>query len=148
MSRLTRDGTVEPVSRDQILRRERGQGNNNFSCSADHEQDWQPHPVDPYNCYMCDHTVSSIGSPGAPASWPLLLLIYIYYSRVYILCIIHKREALDIMTSYTVVEGYGQRSWATYLRHFYSRGTPRRLRLYPMLNTLYYIQLFRGGQIV
>ena len=31
MSRLTRDGTAKPVSRDQILRRERG--------SADHEQD-------------------------------------------------------------------------------------------------------------
>ena len=52
MSRLTRDGTVEPVSRDQILRRERGQGNINFPCSADHVQDWQPYPVDPYSCYM------------------------------------------------------------------------------------------------
>ena len=31
MSRLTRDGTAEPVSRDQILRRERGQGKLNFS---------------------------------------------------------------------------------------------------------------------
>ena len=55
MSRLTRDGTAEPVSRDQILRRERGQGNIDFPCSADHEQDWQPHPVDPYSCYICDH---------------------------------------------------------------------------------------------
>ena len=27
-----------------------------FPCSADHEQDWQPHPVDPYSCYMCDYT--------------------------------------------------------------------------------------------
>ena len=27
MSRLTRDGTTEPVSRDQILRHARGQGN-------------------------------------------------------------------------------------------------------------------------
>ena len=36
MGRLTRDGTAEPVSRDQILRRERGQGNINFPCSADH----------------------------------------------------------------------------------------------------------------
>ena len=27
MSRLTRDGTAEPVSRDQVLRLERGQGN-------------------------------------------------------------------------------------------------------------------------
>ena len=31
MSRLARDGTTEPVSRDQILRRERGQGNIIFS---------------------------------------------------------------------------------------------------------------------
>ena len=31
MSRLTRDGTAEPVSRDQILRRARGQGNIIFS---------------------------------------------------------------------------------------------------------------------
>ena len=27
-----------------------------FPCSADHEQDWQPYPVDPYSCYMCGHT--------------------------------------------------------------------------------------------
>ena len=52
MSRLTRDGTAEPVSRDQILRRKRGQGNVHFLCSAEHEQDWQPYPVDPYPCYM------------------------------------------------------------------------------------------------
>ena len=56
VSRLTPDGTAEPVSRDQIFRRERGQGNVDFPCSADHEQDWQPYPVDPYSCYMCDHT--------------------------------------------------------------------------------------------
>ena len=54
MSRLTRDGTAEPVSRDQILGLERGLGNIIFSCSADHVQDWQPYPVDPYSCYMCD----------------------------------------------------------------------------------------------
>ena len=56
MGRLTRDGTTEPVSRDLILKRERGQGNIIFPCSADHEQDWQPYPVDSYSCYMCDHT--------------------------------------------------------------------------------------------
>ena len=53
MSRLTWDGTVEPVSRDQILTREREQGNIYFPCSADHEQDWQPYPVDP-SLAMCD----------------------------------------------------------------------------------------------
>ena len=39
MSRLTRDGTAEPVSRDPILRRERRQGNIHYPCSANHEQD-------------------------------------------------------------------------------------------------------------
>ena len=61
MSRLTRDGTAETVSRDQILRHERGQGNIHFPCSAAHEQDWQPYPVDPYSCYMmCDHVYISL----------------------------------------------------------------------------------------
>ena len=46
MSKLTRDGTAEPVSRDRILRRERGKRIIHFPCSAtDHEQDWQPCPV-------------------------------------------------------------------------------------------------------
>ena len=41
MSKLTRDETAEPVSRDQILRRERGQRIIHFPCSAaDHEHDW------------------------------------------------------------------------------------------------------------
>ena len=57
MSRLTRDGNAEPVSRDQILRHERGQGNTNFPCSADHAQDWQPYPVDPHSCCMCISTI-------------------------------------------------------------------------------------------
>ena len=53
MSTLMRDGTAEPVSRNQILRHERGQGNIHFSCSSDHVQDWQqPYTVDPYSCYM------------------------------------------------------------------------------------------------
>ena len=60
MSRLTRDGAAEPVSRNQILRRERGQENIAFPCSADHEQDWQPYPVDPYPCDMCDYIYTYI----------------------------------------------------------------------------------------
>ena len=57
MSRLTRDGTTaKTVSRDQILRRERGQGNVHFPCSAADVQDGQPYTVDPYTCYMCDQT--------------------------------------------------------------------------------------------
>ena len=45
MSKPTRDGAAEPVSRDQILRRERGRRIIHFpSSAADHEQDWQPCP--------------------------------------------------------------------------------------------------------
>ena len=52
-----RDGTAEPVSRDKILRREKKQGN--IYCpygSADHEQDWQPYPVDLYSAICDDYT--------------------------------------------------------------------------------------------
>ena len=56
MSRLTRDGTAEPVSRDQILRHARGQGNIHFLFSADHEQKWRPYQVDPYSAICDDHT--------------------------------------------------------------------------------------------
>ena len=57
MSRLTRDRTPELYSRDQILRRERGQGNIHFPCSAD---------------LMCDHTYtvttfSRVDQPGMVA---------------------------------------------------------------------------------
>ena len=55
MRRLTRDGTAKPFSRDQTLRRERGQGKIHFPCSADHEQDWQPYPVVPYSAMCDDH---------------------------------------------------------------------------------------------
>ena len=56
MSRVTRNGMAEPVSRDQILRRrERDLGNIHFPCSADHAQDWQPYPVDPYSAISDDH---------------------------------------------------------------------------------------------
>ena len=57
MSRLTWDGIAEPVPRDQILRRERGQENIHFFCSADHVQDWQPYPVEIHTLVICDdHT--------------------------------------------------------------------------------------------
>ena len=56
MSGLTRDGTAESVSRDQLLRRERGQGNIDFPCLAGHEQDWQPYPVDAQFAERGGHT--------------------------------------------------------------------------------------------
>ena len=52
---MTRDRTAEPVSRDHLLRRDRGLGSTHFPCSADHEQDWQPNMVDPYPATSDDH---------------------------------------------------------------------------------------------
>ena len=52
VSRLMQDETAETVSRDQNLR-------HIFPCSAGHEHDWQPYPVDPYSYCMCDHTYAS-----------------------------------------------------------------------------------------
>ena len=81
MSRLTRDGTAEPVSRDQILRDARGQGNVHFLCSADHEQDWQPYPVDPYSAICDDHTYIHTYIYCNPE---LLLIVQIYCTSVLI----------------------------------------------------------------
>ena len=77
MSRLTRDGTAEPVSRDQILRHARGQGKYYFPCSADHEQNWQPYPVDLYSAICDDHTY--IHTYGV--HWATDVFAYFYPSR-------------------------------------------------------------------
>ena len=52
MSRLMRDeiDCRTRLARPNSQARTRT-GNNIFSCSANHEQDWQPYPVDPYSCY-------------------------------------------------------------------------------------------------
>ena len=60
MGRLTRDGTAETVSRDQILRLEQGQGNINFPCLADHKQDWQPYRLMPSLLHMMTVTKHTI----------------------------------------------------------------------------------------
>ena len=52
----------QPVSRDQIIRRERIQGNKYFPCSVDHEQDWQQYPVDPYFTISDDDTYIYLGN--------------------------------------------------------------------------------------
>ena len=60
---MTLDGTAEPVSPDQIFRRERRQGKKHFPRSAGHEHDWQPYPVDPYTAICDDHTYIHASSP-------------------------------------------------------------------------------------
>ena len=69
MSRLTRDGTAEPVSRDQILRRVRGQGNINFTFSAEHEL---LYVMTIHNTYICTPNTCSqfiMTVPDRKQSW-------------------------------------------------------------------------------
>ena len=84
MSRLTRDGTAETVSRDQILRRERGLGNIPFLCSADHEQDWQPYRVNAYSCYMYVMTIHTLLVPISQYVSSVIIVAYcilvLYYT--------------------------------------------------------------------
>ena len=49
-------GEMDQIEIDQILRRERGRRSIHCPCSADHEQDWQPYPVDPSLAIGDDHT--------------------------------------------------------------------------------------------
>ena len=65
---------AEPVSRDQILRHARGQGNAHFPFSADHEQDWQPYPVDLYSAICDDHTYISGTNHTDPGDLQQLLV--------------------------------------------------------------------------
>ena len=60
MSRLTRDGTAEPVSRDQILRREHGRQGNKISpvqlTTCRHGKLTRLIHTTHSSFYMCDHT--------------------------------------------------------------------------------------------
>ena len=57
MIRLTRTGRRNPSRETKLLGAYGDRGilifPVNFPCSADHEQDWQPYPVDPYSA-ICD----------------------------------------------------------------------------------------------
>ena len=60
-----------------ILRRELGQENIPFPCSADHEQDWQPNPVDTYSCYICDHNIHIYRTSTRAGVFVLFLLCHV-----------------------------------------------------------------------
>ena len=80
MSGLTRDATAGPVSRDRILRRERGQGKIHFPRSADHEQDWQPYPVDPSRSEGNSRDVSrvTLADSNKNSTWGQRLDVILY----------------------------------------------------------------------
>ena len=50
MSELTLDGAAEPSREAKNL-----SANANRGILVFHEQDWQPYPVDPDSCYICDY---------------------------------------------------------------------------------------------
>ena len=77
MSRLTRDGTAEPVSRDQIPGANADREIFIFLLQVTTSRILaQPYPVDPYSCYMCVYSNS---------------VIYLYTLNVYsIVCCLKK----------------------------------------------------------
>ena len=108
MSRLTRDGTAEPVSRDQILRHAQGQGNIHLiPCSADHEQVWQPYPVDPYYV-MTTHTIHACN----------LINIHTY--------ILHIESSLDRLINSVDRSYFGSKLRQSRLRVIFNTYTPVR----------------------
>ena len=103
MSKLTRDGTAEPVSRDQILRRERGQRIINFPCSAaDHEQDCQPclvvraihanivlHTHTAVVTHICIYILYKNSEPAYTGTWYINLYKQQQYcTSTYICCVV------------------------------------------------------------
>ena len=60
----------------------------NFPCSADHVEDWQPYPVDPYFAMCDDHTVHTCCRPDSRTcffpSFPLLFIWRCLYFRVFL----------------------------------------------------------------
>ena len=116
MSRLTRDGTAEPVSRDQILRHARGQGNIHFPCSADHEQDWQPYPVDPYSAICDDHTyihtyallpsLRQFSSPSEKVQFYCVLCVCVFVCVCVVIPFILDARFVDAPAGVTQEEGH------------------------------------------
>ena len=107
-NRLTRDGTAEPVSRDQFPGHELGQGKIHFPCSADHEQDWSPYPVDPSLAMCDDHTyihtiivtINSLDIFPHSKEFYLQCLLYTVSSVVIILIVIffYLAENIEAIT--------------------------------------------------
>ena len=56
MSRLTRDGMAESSRVTKFSGANRDRENIHFLCSVNHEQDWQPYPVDPHSTICNNHT--------------------------------------------------------------------------------------------
>ena len=69
--------TAEPVSRDQTVRRQRGQENIHSPCSADHKKEWQPYPADPFSAIFDTyiHQYSSSALHTEPCGKMVFLLL-------------------------------------------------------------------------
>ena len=77
--RYTRNYVLnDPVSRDEILRRKRGEVNINFPSPVNHEQDWQPYfyQVDPYSLCGVMGGRKRRGRPG------ILAAIFMLFSSI------------------------------------------------------------------
>ena len=120
MSKLTRDGTTEPVSRDQILRCERGQRITHFPCpAADHEQDWQLCPV-----VRAIHTNIVLHTHNAVVTH-IYIHIYIYIYSYYTTTVNRARMYMSPNKEYTCTWYINQYKQQYYLYQYIYRHLPR-----------------------
>ena len=106
MSKLTRDGTAEPVSRDQILWRERERRNIIFSVQLTTELDWQLYPFGPYSAKSANYThvrcsffayktnIQQIYYTNTSAVYSNTTLVLVFFVFVFLLYLTYRRWAL------------------------------------------------------
>ena len=81
-----------------------GTGKVHFPCSADHKQDWQPYPVDPYSDAMCDdhtykHTVITLSADGPQLDRSLPLGYLFAFSPILVFCVYGFYIAMQVQRS-------------------------------------------------
>ena len=93
------DAGAEHVTRDQIFRRKRGQGCIQIPCSADHKQDGQLYPVDPYSAIICD---------GKKNTLTVVLDLYTRYCTMLVYST-HSTNGLQPLVTDSIVASLPQR---------------------------------------
>ena len=87
MSRLTREGRLNP-SHETNSQARTGTGEYSFHFpyfpySADHEQDWQPYPVDPYSAIVMVCSLHSVTTGSRDRANVSLIIIIIMRDHTY-----------------------------------------------------------------
>ena len=106
----------------QILRHAWGQGNIHFPCSADHEQDCQPYPVDPYFPICDDHGGLEKFGFVIKTGWSVIVPFFLLRTLVVCVCVcVFSSHSFWTSSSWDVPAGVTQEEGHTgFLIHLLS----------------------------